>query len=1545
MTDSILKKPESEAPSFEGLYTNTPTDFGINTSSSIDWNQTINKEDSINRFYVADNDVPYVDEEESTKDKVVKNVAGLGVEIGTGIGTDYATAPLLLAGPKGWAAYAVINFASGYSSNIAAQKIRGETKISYGEGIANGFFQMIPYGSTGKGVKGLAGAGLQGATTAAGEHTIRTRIDENRWPTSEEYAVSGTIGTIFGAGFKGTVDGLSGIYKKYNGKSAAEIDKLVTKKEKKIIDEILIDTRGKGEFYHGTAKKIPDGRVTSVESGENISDGNLLGNGFYTTDDLTTAAKYRKKGKKQVLKPDIPLGGPGVIRRSDLPYGITDYLRKTNITSEEASQLLNPGIEVPPPDRLRDLAKQLRQFPIDNPYSGGARTRVDRFTELADRLDELATNPPKAKKFEPEIYKLTEKQPVKFFDADKRIPWTDTSSESKVIREGLEGREYFETLEFWERNKTTSYADLISELKDEIARLDRPISEATEVIDDLNYELGKLGYGGLTHQGGVRAGKGKRLHQVKIYWDAENQLNVNKADIGGGEAGVTKLPSAATDPATRKSQFEGPPPPKTPPGVSQGKGPLKGTDTTPHQINPDQVTSAVDTKEIKHRQRNFNFIVKRIKQLKDEGAFSQVKTTADTIDGGIKMLADTNKLKEHAQMYAKIYGLVPTDELNYALAEAVTLATKNSAEVNQRLINAINVSKDPISIEQNINELIKSIGEIDDWLRLGIPLRTEQGRGLRSMQIPTQGVTPAEFAKMTPAEKYKLKNVDQSSIGISSSEQGSRLEDLQGKLLSAFEEAKQTGDYSKLNKLTNTIKRADGNVEKISALYETGLLHKTLSTFNKANRIFNEIGINALLSAPTTNEVNFISGVLETYMGSWELIRGAGSRTELDAAIRHLIALHSNASFARKAFTESFKMSDNWINRGAVKADYQEKFVISSDGKDIISRAVINPGGKVIRFPSQLMTSVDALIQAPNLIASVHYQAHIEGSKIIDEATGQFLKGKVLDNYIKGHLDAILEYYASNSGKGIKDPITAKILKRSQEFAKRSTFTEDIRDDGYFYFGKAAKGVNNLAGQIPLVRTLLSFIRTPTNIIKRQLRRTPVLNKALREVANDLESTDPIVRNQARGQLKVSQDLGLTVAALTGAGLLMQQDPNFVPPVILTGGGPDWSTKEGRAVWKNMLKNGWQPYSVGYLQKNEDGSPLLGDDGKPTYKYYSYERLDPLSTWIGLMVDFVVVSGVLTDDEYDEFTTGWAGAFSRNLFDRSYLSQIDDAMKALTDDKGGAERENFWARQLASRFFYGNFTRYSKQLPGDLLGMAGVSEKDSAKYKQKRDTKVRKGDKLFDTFPVSGDKEITGARALRKLLNQYSATVPGMGGNLPLLREHITNDPILHPQKPGPDLFSWVKTSTSKGHPIFTALATIGKELREPSDIVDGDLGGEIESFRLNTQQYAELRSIVNTIKPNNSGGRTLDQALRAYLKTDHYNNNLAIVKKRGALNADIAVKQIYSKLQEINNYYIGEGEKEWMRKQGRARIKTQRQKELTIQQEYINDLQSFSAD
>ena len=1253
MTDSnLIEQEQNTVPeSAFGIGSKTTDDLTEqykNVESSIDWNQTIDKEDSINRYYMDETPVSFVDEgsENDVNNQALKQAAGIGLEIGGGIATDYATAPLLLGGPFGIGAYGVLNFGSGFGTNIAAQKTRGNEDIDYGEAIAAGLIQMIPFGSTGKGVKGVVGAGIQGGVTAIGDQQIQTAINEQRLLTPKELRDYGAFGAVFGTGFKGSIDGIgklsNSFIKKYSGKTAEEINQLITPNEIKKLEKLNVE-------------------VDNANS---------------------------------------------------------------NIKTEQ--------------------------------LSGTLKAEQDRIKALRDK-----------------------------------------KAGSNIIR------------------------------------------------------------------------KAKKKDQ----------------DLGDSSQ-------------------------------------------TPNQVNPEQVSNS---------QRQFNLIAKRIAQLKDAGTFSNVKTTEDTIDGGIAMLADTNKLKNHAKMYAKMYGLVPTDELNYALAESITLATQNTADINQKLINSINVTKDPAAIQTDINDLVTSIGEIDEWLRLGLPLRTEQGRGLRSMQIPTQGVPYEEFAKMTAAEKYKLNRTGQSDISIKSSEQSLRLQDLKAKLTKAFEEAQQTGDYTRLNKLTNTIKRAaksDKPVEKMSALYRTGLIDRIFDgigkQFNQGVRVFNEIGINALLSAPTTNEVNFLSGMLETYTAAFELALGAGSKTEFNAAIQHLIGLHSNFNFSLKAFDQSFKTSDNFINRGAIKADYKERFIISSDDPGFVGKG-INTTGKVIRFPSQLMTATDALVQAPNLIGSIHYQGYIEGIQ-------KDLKGQELSDFVKGHLDGIIEYYASNSGKGIKDPITARILKRSQEFAKRSTFTEDIRTDGYSGFGKTAKKINETANEVPLVRALMAFVRTPTNILKRQLRRTPVLNNLLGELRNDLNSVDPIVRNQARGQMRLANGLGTAIVSLVAINAFRKDDPNYYPPTILTGGGPDFTTKEGRAVYGNMRKNGWQAYSIGSLQKDENGNAIIGEDGKPVYKYQSYERIDPLSTWIGLMVDFVNVSGFLTNDEYDEFTVGWVGAFSRNLIDRSYTRQVYEASRAIYDEN---RREDFFARQLAARTPYANFVRYAKRLPGDLLDMVG--QEKGERFRQKRDLKVRAGDIVNEQ-----GKEIQGASELRKLLNQASETVPGYGAGRPYMREHITDEAILYPEKAGPDLFNFVRKSQSKNHPIFSALAKIAKPLREPSDVITGSAtNSQIEPYKLTSNEYAELRKVVNNHIPGSQeyGNNNLNDALKLYLNSKHYKDNIAIVEQNGVEDSPTAVDKIYDKLRDINNYYIEEGENEWIRNSGTGRIGEQTQKKRDTQLKYLKDLQSLSSD
>lgn len=189
---------------------------------------------------------------------------------------------------------------------------------------------------------------------------------------------------------------------------------------------IELDTRGKGEFFHGAASEFELERGAEFE-GDGM---NIYGHGFYVTDDIKTAAGYRKKN------------------------------------------------------------------------AGGAKTGGV-------------------------VYRITELSPVKLYDLDKPLTKTD----AKRLRSSLStrGKELFdEAIEQFEALPTLAQA--MDEMRAWSREFDMPAYEVQEEFFGMQEVLEKQGYGGYTHQGGRLAGKGKRLHQVRIYWDPAEKLAIEKVD-------------------------------------------------------------------------------------------------------------------------------------------------------------------------------------------------------------------------------------------------------------------------------------------------------------------------------------------------------------------------------------------------------------------------------------------------------------------------------------------------------------------------------------------------------------------------------------------------------------------------------------------------------------------------------------------------------------------------------------------------------------------------------------------------------------------------------------------------------------------------------------------------------------------------------------------------------------------------------------------------------------------------------------------------------
>ena len=1460
---------------------------------------------------------------------LLNNLSGLGYEIGGGLLADAALTPLLAFGPKGWLLYGLGQFSLNAYFNIEAQKIRYGQSLtgnpdlfSWPEVFSSGVVGTIPLGTEAKGLKGIFRSGIYGGTLSTSEAFLRDIFGEDL--DYEDYALSLGFGAVFGASLKGSLVGLEGLYKKYDGLDLNSIKKLWTKEDTNITKKAVEDL--------GKVKNKIDEKIEA--EGGNVK-------------------KIQQRIDEEVAK---------------VKTGDTEDTTTKRVKTEDSSTVK---------------------------------------TEVAQELTFEA----------PEAYKRTKPRygsaTVQFQSDFDKLSWS--------LRNG-------------KKTKAQNDAKILKVFLDQ----------------------------GFTE-------KEVRLHGDKVHAKLKS---IVKEQTGSASASVTNTKGLNFEVPILKD-FAGKVQTKLNKLDSQDDLDLGNT-----QVNPQKMNRIKDMKKGKQ-----DFVTQKVRTKKEEGGFkgAETKSQFDTQESALGKMADSKGnitgdpkrlkfLTEYTKRKAFLEGKLPTEEEVVINNQGLQIATDRVANSTRNFLEVIkknagkNTKKSKSEIDKAGAKIIQAEQLVDDWLGMGIPLGTRLGRAMNAFRIKgiegIEGMTPAEVMKLSPIQK---KNLTQQNVDISPSLNKllDQSADFQTNLLARIKEGHETGDYSQVIKVAQDMEEASGSIEKMVKLYNDDAFGKLLKVSSQTSRIINEVGINGVLSGPPSQIMNLKSGIAQTFLkslanfsGSLDIENGKGlvRKEALEAAKRHLFALLYNFDFSLRVWKRSWDMEDNFVNVGNSKIDTGQRSVISSESNFFPLRTAINTTGKTIRLPSRLMTSNDALIQTPNIIASSAYHATIEGLK-------KGLKGQELDDYIKSSIDGVISYILrgqegplgrlkpleenlfSKKGIGprefIDDPVLAKIFERAKNFGKEITYTQQIRggrsDDVTDPLGFFAEEINNLAIQFPPVRTLFKFTRTPTNLIKDVMRYVPIVNTPLRfggrtnynpinrillpEIAADLRSPDPQVRATTRGQIYIGNAFGLILTGLA-YNKIYQPASEFIssseydsedeiPKTFLTDGGPNYFTKEGAAKYISLLKSGWLPYSRAYLLYDTDGEILFDGDGNPKYNYVSFEGLpDPVLSFVKLWVDFQGMSPFFTkkqDRIYDEFTIGWGAYFGRNFTDKSYIQQVSEtmdffsALDEVTSGNQDPEDTISYQRQrnisYLSRLFESSVMPYSsliedlQRMPADVMAtLLNIDEQEAQRLRKegsegitkyaieilgkeislgnvknkriirlfaKLDKKTYSGDfsdltrnlKNF-RFLTNEDKLGLGdykynevnsyLQYLHGLVQEAKQYVPAnVGGNLPFQVEHITNDVVTYPSKQGLNLFSNAKYSKSNYNIIHEATYTIGRLLPEPPNIIRGS---KVKNFvkspnfssklfvpiKLNNTQYNDLRKYVNTGVINYSGKNyNIADAMKAYLTGElsvtvggfsavelNYQANKEQIERYGldSVQGKEAADRIYRVLNKINQQYINLG-------------------------------------
>jgi endonuclease YncB( thermonuclease family) len=497
-----------------------------------------------------------------------------------------------------------------------------------------------------------------------------------------------------------------------------------------------------------------------------------------------------------------------------------------------------------------------------------------------------------------------------------------------------------------------------------------------------------------------------------------------------------------------------------------------------------------------------------------------------------------------------------------------------------------------------------------------------------------------------------------------------------------------------------------------------------------------ELYINSLLTNPATHVVNMVSNTLTSLAQipehavasaigkARQIIPGANVDRVIASEVgQRAFGLLQGAKEGARLFWQALKSGES------------SDFVSKVEGQEMKSISGIK--GEIVRIPTRLLTAEDELFKGiarrMELNGLAVRQTHIEGLK------GEAAKARIAE---------------------LSEVPTDAMLHASMDYARYLTFQQKL--------GPAMSKLSGMTQDFRPLKLFLPFIRTPTNLLKFSLERSPAA-PLLKEWRTDF---------QAGG---AKRDLAIAKAMIgTGMGMAIYE---AAENGLITGSPP---TDQARA--RLYYADGRQPYSI-----------RLGD------QWYSYKRLDPFSTTLGIAADMALLPEGMSDRQREDMGTILVASILGNLASKTWLSGLSGLIGAMTEPDRKAD-------ELLQR------------VAGGVAVPAGVAQLARV------------------TDPVARETNSVG--------EAIQARIPGLSDKLQP-RIDVWGRPIASEGGVGPDIVSPIYKSTAHDDPVNRELSRLGYSPGKPRPEISGQklTPGQYTRYQVEAGQraHAGLQALVTS--------------------------------------------------------------------------------------------------